>query len=181
MSGAEQSKEAKRKLSYQSQRSPTNTSEGFNTTIFAYGQTGSGKTYSMVGDEEGKAKGVIPLLNDELFDKLAALKEEAAVAAAESAESESKESEGSKLRATEVKKKFMVTVSYLEIYNEVIKDLLNPSDKVLKIRQHPDMGMYVRSQYRDLLVRSKNAKLTKCTRILQLCAKPGRACCELSR
>ena len=58
MSGAEQSKEAKRKLSYQSQRSPTNTSEGFNTTIFAYGQTGSGKTYSMVGDEEGKAKGV---------------------------------------------------------------------------------------------------------------------------
>ena len=101
----------------------------------------------MVGGEEGKAKGVIPLLNDELFDKLASLKEKAAAAAAESAESKSKESDGSKPRATEVKKKFMVTVSYLEIYNEVVKDLLNPSDKVLKIRQHPDMGMYVRSEY----------------------------------
>ena len=39
--------------------------------------------------------------------------------------------------------KHLVTVSYLEIYNEVIKDLLNPSDKALKIREHPDMGIYV--------------------------------------
>ncbi|RHY24617.1 hypothetical protein DYB32_008775, partial [Aphanomyces invadans] len=38
---------------------------------------------------------------------------------------------------------YLITVSFLEIYNEVIKDLLNPSDKVLKIREHPDMGIYV--------------------------------------
>ena len=38
---------------------------------------------------------------------------------------------------------FLVTVSYLEIYNEVIKDLLNPSDKHLKIREQSDMGIYV--------------------------------------
>jgi hypothetical protein len=38
---------------------------------------------------------------------------------------------------------FFVLVSYLEIYNEVVKDLLNPSDKQLKIREHPEMGIYV--------------------------------------
>lgn len=38
---------------------------------------------------------------------------------------------------------FMVLVSYLEIYNEVIKDLLNPSDKNLLIREHPELGVYV--------------------------------------
>ena len=38
----------------------------------------------------------------------------------------------------------MVTVSYLEIYNEVVHDLLNPKkDVVLKIREHPDLGIYV--------------------------------------
>ncbi len=34
-------------------------------------------------------------------------------------------------------------MSYLEIYNEVLKDLLNPTDKQLKIREHPEMGIYV--------------------------------------
>ena len=38
---------------------------------------------------------------------------------------------------------FLVTVSYLELYNEVVKDLLNPSDKQLAIRQHPQLGVYV--------------------------------------
>lgn len=41
--------------------------------------------------------------------------------------------------------KVLMTVSFLEIYNEVIKDLLNPSEKTLKIRQHPEMGIYVES------------------------------------
>ncbi|TYZ69009.1 hypothetical protein PybrP1_011249 [[Pythium] brassicae (nom. inval.)] len=48
--------------------------------------------------------------------------------------------------------KFLVTVSFLEIYNEVIKDLLNPSDKLLKIREHPDMGIYV-EQLAELIVK----------------------------
>ena len=38
----------------------------------------------------------------------------------------------------------MITVSYLEIYNETIKDLLNPSDKQLKIHEHPEDGIYVK-------------------------------------
>lgn len=39
--------------------------------------------------------------------------------------------------------KFMVTVSYLEIYNEVIHDLLNPTEREMRIREHPDLGIYV--------------------------------------
>jgi len=63
--------------------------------------------------------GVIPLMNARLFALLAAAKE------------------------ADPKRNFLVTVSYLEIYNEVIKDLLNPSDVQLKIREHPKMGIYV--------------------------------------
>ena len=90
--------------------------EGFNGTVFAYGQTGSGKTYSMMGYE---GDGIIPRLNKDLM------------AAVE------------KCKVDDPTNEFLVTVSYLEIYNEVIKDLLNPSDKHLKIREHPDMGIYV--------------------------------------
>ena len=89
--------------------------EGFNGTIFAYGQTGSGKTYTMMGEKN--VQGLIPLIVADLFKK---------IAAAQSAD-----------------KKFLVAVSYLEIYNEVVKDLLNPSNKQLKIREHPDIGIYV--------------------------------------
>eukprot|EP00945_MAST-04E_sp_MAST-4E-sp1_P005007 g5007.t1 len=89
--------------------------EGYNGTIFAYGQTGSGKTYSMMGVPGDL--GLIPRLNNYLFEAL----------------------EKNKAKNHQ----YFVTVSYLEIYNEVIKDLLNPSDAHLKIREHPDMGIYV--------------------------------------
>eukprot|EP01042_Synura_sphagnicola_P001966 gene1966-2328_t len=74
-----------------------------------------------MGSEDNK--GIIPRLNDELFravrDKLESFKGDGDT-------------------------KFMITVSYLEIYNEVIKDLLNPSDKKkLEIRQSPTEGIYV--------------------------------------
>ena len=39
--------------------------------------------------------------------------------------------------------KYLITVSFLEIYNEVIKDLLYPSDKSLKIRESPENGIFV--------------------------------------
>src|SRR5262249_32898121 len=50
-------------------------------------------------------------------------------------------------------KRFLVTVSYLEIYNEVIHDLLNPTDKDLKVRQHPSLGIYV-EDLAELVVKS---------------------------
>ncbi|KAG5178023.1 P-loop containing nucleoside triphosphate hydrolase protein [Tribonema minus] len=91
--------------------------QGYNVTIFAYGQTGSGKSHTMMGGS-GDSAGIIPLLNKRLFE---------AVGATTSAET-----------------KFMLTVSYLEVYNEVIHDLLNPvKEKMLRIREHPDLGIYV--------------------------------------
>lgn len=107
---------------------------GFNGTIFAYGQTGSGKTYTMMGEENDL--GIIPLMNKSLFENI----EKATIASGGTVEG----MEGGETSEADVcHVKFMVTVSYLEIYNEVIKDLLHPSDKVLKIREHPEIGIYV--------------------------------------
>ncbi|KAL0082537.1 hypothetical protein J3Q64DRAFT_1864411, partial [Phycomyces blakesleeanus] len=89
---------------------------GYNCCIFAYGQTGSGKSYSMMG--YGKDKGIIPLTCSELFDRIA--------------------------ESTTDVLSFQVEVSYIEIYNEKVRDLLNPSNKSnLKVREHPSLGPYV--------------------------------------
>lgn len=101
--------------------------DGFNGTIFAYGQTGSGKSFSMMGDAE--SKGIIPQLNEDLFEKLAVKLEQMESSALQ--------------QGITAKTKFMVTVSFLEVYNEEIKDLLNPSEKKLNIRENPKLGIYV--------------------------------------
>uniref|UniRef100_A0A669EFL8 Kinesin-like protein KIF14 n=1 Tax=Oreochromis niloticus TaxID=8128 RepID=A0A669EFL8_ORENI len=95
--------------------------EGFNTCLFAYGQTGSGKSYTMMGFEE--EVGVIPKFCHELFSKLASIKSE------------------------EVK--CHVEMSYFEVYNEKIHDLLvtreepNQRRMPLRVREHPIHGPYV--------------------------------------
>jgi hypothetical protein len=102
--------------------------DGFNGTIFAYGQTGTGKSFSMMGTDD--YKGIIPLLNEDLFEKLGTKLEEMEELAIK--------------EGANAKTKFMVTVSFLEVYNEEIKDLLNPSDKKrLQIHEHPKLGIYV--------------------------------------
>lgn len=106
--------------------------QGYNGTIFAYGQTGSGKTHTMMGSEN--EPGIIPFMNRDLFSRIGANNVEIG---------NDDEQKGVK---------YLVTVSFLEIYNEVIKDLLNPSDKILKIREHPDMGIYV-EHLAELVVR----------------------------
>mmetsp|Transcript_5640 Transcript_5640/g.12401 ORF Transcript_5640/g.12401 Transcript_5640/m.12401 type:complete len:722 (-) Transcript_5640:345-2510(-) len=111
--------------------------DGFNGTIFAYGQTGSGKSFSMMGTDE--VKGIIPQLNDDLFEKLA-LK-------IEQVESDNVNDNSNT--------KFMLTVSFLEVYNEDIKDLLMPSDKKLKIHENPKMGIYVEDLC-ELIVKDSN-------------------------
>ncbi|KAI0211658.1 Kinesin-related protein 1 [Lamellibrachia satsuma] len=96
--------------------------KGYNTSLFAYGQTGSGKSYSMVG--YGANKGIVPLACEELFSAI------------EKKRSDAKEGE-----------EYQVTFSMLEIYNEQVRDLLNPKSlKVkggLKVRQHSNKGFYV--------------------------------------
>jgi hypothetical protein len=88
----------------------------------ADGQSGSGKTHTMMGSPEDQ--GIIPLISAEIFLAVQAKLENA--------------------RSSDGQTQCLVTVSYLEIYNETIKDLLNPSDKQLKIHEHPDHGIYVK-------------------------------------
>ena len=86
---------------------------GFNCCLFAYGQTGSGKSYSFVG--YGSNKGIVPQVCDEIFKR-------------------KKEIEASGTTKMEV------TYSMMEIYNEKIRDLLNPDPKTnndLKVRTTP--------------------------------------------
>ncbi|KAI5306520.1 kinesin-like protein Klp8, partial [Ascosphaera pollenicola] len=91
---------------------------GYNNCIFAYGQTGSGKSYSMMG--YGEEMGIIPLICKDMFMKIEEL-----------------QSRDPHLTCT-------VEVSYLEIYNEKVRDLLNPATKGnLKVREHPSTGPYV--------------------------------------
>ncbi|KAK4636195.1 Kinesin-like protein [Fulvia fulva] len=95
-----------------------NAFQGYNNCIFAYGQTGSGKSYSMMG--YGEEEGVIPRICRDMFERIEGL-----------------QSQDKNTSAT-------VEVSYLEIYNERVRDLLNPSNKGnLKVREHPSTGPYV--------------------------------------
>lgn len=131
---------------------------GFNGTIFAYGQTGSGKSWSMSGNDE--QQGIIPRMIGTLFAKVRDSKERIAAAADKAAAQPTSEApvtqppaagseeEGagkppSSSATAESIPAFQVTCSYLELYNEVVKDLLNPSDKQLVIREHPKLGVYV--------------------------------------
>ncbi|ORZ21973.1 hypothetical protein BCR42DRAFT_160311, partial [Absidia repens] len=90
--------------------------DGYNCCIFAYGQTGSGKSYSMMG--YGEDKGIIPRTCSELFNRIN--------------------------QNTDTSVTFAAEVSYIEIYNEKVRDLLNPKNKGnLKVREHPSTGPYV--------------------------------------
>lgn len=96
----------------------TNAFAGYNNCIFAYGQTGSGKSYSMMG--YGKEHGIIPKICQDMFERIKDI-----------------QTQDPNVRCT-------VEVSYLEIYNERVKDLLNPGTKGnLKVREHPSTGPYV--------------------------------------
>lgn len=104
-----------------------NAFQGYNNCIFAYGQTGSGKSYSMMG--YGKEYGVIPRICQSMFQRIDDIQRD------------------KQLGCT-------VEVSYLEIYNERVRDLLNPSNKGnLKVREHPSTGPYV-EDLAKLVVRS---------------------------
>lgn len=99
---------------------------GFNTCVFAYGQTGSGKSHSMVGYAE--QRGLIPLTCSRIFEDI------------------------NKKCAADPNLKMTVEVSYMEIYNEKVHDLLNPKNKGnLKVREHPSLGPYVEDLSRLLV------------------------------
>jgi len=101
--------------------------DGYNGTIFAYGQTGTGKTFTMVGpDDNEELAGVIPRTFEHIFRNI----------------------------NTTPTKKFLVRASYLEIYNEEIRDLLSKTPKAkLELKDHPDGGVFVKD-LSNLIVKS---------------------------
>ncbi|XP_078664801.1 kinesin-like protein KIF13A isoform X9 [Branchiostoma floridae x Branchiostoma belcheri] len=94
-----------------------NAFQGYNACIFAYGQTGSGKSYTMMGAADNG--GLIPRLCVTLFDSIVS-------------------------KSNEILS-FKVEVSYMEIYNEKVRDLLDPGTTKhnLKVREHKILGPYV--------------------------------------
>lgn len=94
---------------------------GFNGTVFAYGQTGTGKTFTMEGIRTQEAlKGVIPRSFDHIFTHI----------------------------SRTVDEQYLIRASYLEIYQEEIRDLLSKDQsKRLQLKERPDTGV----QVKDLL------------------------------
>uniref|UniRef100_A0A6U6BPP1 Kinesin-like protein n=1 Tax=Guillardia theta TaxID=55529 RepID=A0A6U6BPP1_GUITH len=87
--------------------------EGFNASCFAYGATGAGKTYTMLGNKENP--GCMLLTVGELFHRI----------------------------EDDTSKTYRVYLTYLEVYNENIRDLLNPSTGYLDLREDPVKGICV--------------------------------------
>ncbi|XP_066530622.1 kinesin family member 3Cb isoform X2 [Hoplias malabaricus] len=91
---------------------------GFNGTIFAYGQTGTGKTYTMQGQPtDPEKRGVIPNSFQQVFTHISRSQNQ----------------------------QYLVRVSYLEIYQDEIRDLLcKDNNKKLELKENPELGVYVK-------------------------------------
>ncbi|XP_009886287.1 PREDICTED: stAR-related lipid transfer protein 9 [Charadrius vociferus] len=100
---------------------------GYNICLFAYGQTGSGKTYTMMGTPA--SIGLTPRICEGLFSR--------------------KDDYSDQTASCRVK------VSFLEIYNERVRDLLKQSDRkkpyTLRVREHPETGPYVQGLTQHLV------------------------------
>ncbi|CAB4406595.1 unnamed protein product [Rhizophagus irregularis] len=91
---------------------------GYNGTVFAYGQTGSGKTHTMMGDMDNEEfKGLIPRIVEQIFHSII---------------------------DSPSTMEYTVKVSYMEIYMEKIRDLLNPQNDNLPIHEEKNRGVYVK-------------------------------------
>lgn len=92
--------------------------DGFNGTIFAYGQTGTGKTYTMEGlKTDHERRGVIPRSFEHIFNHIG--------------------------RSENMQ--YLVRASYLEIYQEEIRDLLQPDQSLrFELKEKPDIGVFVK-------------------------------------
>ncbi|SCU95388.1 LADA_0G15346g1_1 [Lachancea dasiensis] len=120
--------------------------DGFNSTVFAYGATGCGKTYTVSGPPENP--GIIFLTMQELFAKMEEMND---------------------------KKRFELTASYLEIYNETIRDLLQPETSSKKLVLFEDAERHITvanlshhplktvQDVMDLVIRGNNNRTTSAT------------------
>jgi kinesin family member 5 len=92
---------------------------GYNGTVFAYGQTGAGKSYTMMGTsiEDDNGKGVTPRIIEQIF---------------------------SSIMSSPANIEYTVRVSYMEIYMERIRDLLQPQNDNLPVHEEKNRGVYVK-------------------------------------
>ncbi|KAH9997258.1 kinesin heavy chain [Russula vinacea] len=94
--------------------------DGYNGTVFAYGQTGSGKTFTMMGadiDSE-ELKGIIPRITEQIFQSIV---------------------------ESDAHLEYFVKVSYMEIYLERVRDLLQPQNDNLQVHEEKSKGVYVKN------------------------------------
>ncbi|CAF1236539.1 unnamed protein product [Adineta ricciae] len=115
--------------------------EGYNACIFAYGQTGSGKSYTMMGTHSDR--GIIPRLCQSMFDRI-----ENEIKQEMSNNSDVKMVDNEKVNdilSLKFSSSYRIEVSYFEIYNEKVRDLLNPNNNhhALKVRENKILGPYV--------------------------------------
>ena len=92
---------------------------GYNGTVFAYGQTGAGKSYTMMGSDidDADAKGIIPRIVEQIF---------------------------ASILTSPGNIEYTVRVSYMEIYMERIRDLLQPQNDNLPVHEEKNRGVYVK-------------------------------------
>jgi kinesin family protein 5 len=92
---------------------------GYNGTVFAYGQTGAGKSYTMMGSsiDDDDGKGVIPRIVEQIFENIL---------------------------SSPANIEYTVRVSYMEIYMERIRDLLQPQNDNLPVHEERNRGVYVK-------------------------------------
>jgi kinesin family protein 18/19 len=88
--------------------------QGYNASVFAYGATGAGKTYTMLGTED--SPGIMMISIEELFRAI---------------------------EEYQVERDYKLKVSYVEVYNENIKDLLTDRDEYLDLREDSVKGVCV--------------------------------------
>lgn len=136
-----------------------NALQGYNASIIAYGQTGAGKTHTMTGTLAGDDRGVIPRAVDDVFEHIS---HDCGAAVGDTVN-------------------YLVRASYLQIYNEVISDLLKPESKNLMIREDSKRGVYVEglsewvvrtpADVYDLMSRGSQARTTGATRLNELSSR----------
>jgi len=103
--------------------------EGYNGTIFAYGQTGTGKTYTMEGNDNETDKGIIPRSIDWIFDNI----------------------------KNYPAQQFLVRVSFVEIYNEEVRDLLSKVKRQKLNVREKDKVFYVENV---TVIQAENSRMT---------------------
>ena len=131
-----------------------NVLQGYNASIIAYGQTGAGKTHTMTGSLSGEDRGIIPRAVDDVFAHISHDTGQC---------------------------KYLVRASYLQIYNEVVSDLLKPENTNLMIREDKRRGVHVEglsewvvrtpSDVYDLMSRGGNARTTGATRLNEISSR----------